>query len=163
MADRGNAASNRFEARARLYLTMADSQAQRIAQGWDETPADSKKLSPDELRQLWNYSPSPQPEQDFWSAHDQALAQAMSGLQDPTDPEQVQNAHSQAENKALESTYPWRAQLLGVGTAGIDEQIRRAAQLSKLVGDAHANQGDEEHDQSPSTAASSAYPPIGGA
>lgn len=132
MADRQSKASNRFEQRANLYLSMADAQAQRIADGWNEQPADSTRLGPDQLRQLWAYSPSQQPEADFWAMHDQLLQQAL--LQaDPSKPEQIDMAHHQAETKALEAIYPYRAQLAGIGTAQIDEQVKRAEHVQRLV------------------------------
>ena len=130
---RATAAQNRFAKRADLWLSASDAQAQRIADGWTEPPANSSKLSTDQVQQLWNDSPSEQPEQDFWTQHDQALASALAQLGPGADPQQVQAAHNQAETAALDSVYPFRAQLVGIGTTELEQQVKRADQIKQLV------------------------------
>lgn len=124
---------NRFEQRADLYLSTADAMAQRISDGWNEQPADSRKLTPDEIRQMWQFSPSEQPESDFWALHDQVLADNLNQLGPNPSQDAIAAAHNQAEMQALQAVYPNRAQLAGLGSMEIDGQVQRADQIQRLV------------------------------
>lgn len=130
---RAATAANRFQARADRYLSTADAQAQRIADGWNEPPANSHKLTTDEIRQLWSYSPSEQPEQDFWAMHDQVLQQNLAQLGPQADQQALAAAHGDAEQQALAAIYPNRAQLAGLGATELEEQVKRADQIKRLV------------------------------
>jgi hypothetical protein len=127
--------ANRFAARAVLFNQMTDAQARRIAAATDQPPADSVDVmkQPDMAKRAWAFSPSPQPEQDFWALHDQTLQAAMAQLPPDAPPEQVQAAHNMAETTALKQVYPYRSELVGIGTRMLDAQIDRAARIKRLV------------------------------
>lgn len=127
--------TNRFAVRATLYNEMTDAQARRIADATQQPPADSVDVARelDKVRFAWNYSPSPQPEQDFWALHDQTLQQAMAQVPPGAPPEQVQAAHNMAETTALQQIYPYRAELVGIGTRVLDDQVARAVRIKRLV------------------------------
>lgn len=131
---------NRFAVRAALYAEMTDQQAQRIAASTDQPPANSTDVAgKPELAKAWNYSPSPQPEQDFWALHDQKLQQNLAQVQanppsDPADLQQaVQAAHNDAETATLNQVYPYRADLIGIGSRVLEDQVSQAERIKRIV------------------------------
>ena len=91
---------------------------------------------PDQLVRAWNYTPpehAQTPEQDFWTIHDQALDQAVSQLPPDASPEMLQAAHNQAETQALNTVYPYRAELAGIGTKVLEDQVKQADRIKRIV------------------------------
>jgi hypothetical protein len=133
---------NRFVARAKLLNEMTDAQAKRLAAATAQPPADSTDLlsKPEQLMRAWNYSPSQTPEQDFWAMHDQVLQKNLSEVPSDAPPEVVQAAHNDAETQALNAVYPYRGDLIGVGTRMMDDQIKQAARIKRMV-DGHTQDG----------------------
>lgn len=116
---------NTFERRARMYEDRAREQAERLAAARAEPPADSRDLKPEEVRQAWDFSPSPQPETDFWSLHSQALDSArQQGIERPEEA---------ADAAAMTEVYPYRAKLVGMGTAPLKIAVQRAERLRRLI------------------------------
>ena len=107
----------RFEKRADLYNAMADERAQRVSDAWDQRPPNTVQPSPQDVHAAWHFSPSPNPQQDFWNVHDQSLQQALLQAGPNPAPEDVQAAYKQAELTALQQVYPYRlmvAPIVGV-------------------------------------------------
>jgi len=118
-------AHNRMELRANLYNDMADQRAQRVADSWDQVPAESKTLSPQDVHAMWHFTPSQDPAADFWNIHDTLLAQALSQNPNPQ-PADVQVAHKQAELGAIQAVYPYRLIVAPVQDLEPEAAVQRA-------------------------------------
>lgn len=125
---RTDRANNRFLQRAEAYNAAAQLQAERIAAGWDERPAEGQPATGPELARRWDYSPSPTPAADFWQVHDQTLASLLPAAQSPQD---VAKAHRTAEQAALQQVYPQRYQLLT--DLAPETAVKRANALAALA------------------------------
>ncbi len=132
MPDRADTAKNAFERRAWAFVEAADSIAKRVADQLDEPPANTRPLTAEQVRELWGYSPHPDPDAEFWRQHDQLLAEAQAaGDPDP---------HAVAEHGAMEEVYPMRLKLAEVGVSTIERQVRLADRLARLAGQQPAAQ-----------------------
>jgi len=138
MAEQKPDVTNRFVARALLYNELTDQQARRLAAATDQAPANTKDLSgnPDKLASAWQYTKSQDPAAEFWQLHDQTLQQNLAAVPPDAPPEVITAAHNDAETKALNAIYPYRAELMGVGTKVIEDQVAQADRIKKLV-DSH--------------------------
>jgi hypothetical protein len=123
---------NRIEKRADLYNTEADARARRVANSWDQVPAESRVLTPENAHAMWHYTMSPQPEQDFWSVHDATLQQTLAGNPQPK-PEDVQLAHKQAELAAIQAVYPYRLMVAPVQDLEPQAAVQRAERAHQMV------------------------------
>lgn len=126
---------NRFVQRAILYNQAVDDQAQRLAAATSQPPANAQDMSgdPAKLAAAWNFSPSQNPAADFWQLHDQTLAQNMAQVQPDSPPEMITAAHNNAETTALNAIFPYRGELMGVGTRPLGDQVSQAERISKIV------------------------------
>lgn len=126
---------NRFAVRAKLLNEMTDAQARRLAAATDQPPANVQDMAknPDKLVAAWNFTPSQDPATDFWTMHDQVLQQNMAELPSDAPPEAVVAAHNDAETKALNAVYPYRADLVGVGSRVLEDQVSQADRIKRLV------------------------------
>jgi hypothetical protein len=137
--------SNRLEKRALLYNQMADERATRVAAAWNEQPAESVNPTPQQVHAMWNFSPSQNPQADFWAIHDQTLQQAVAQLGPNPKSEDVQAAYQQAELTALQQVYPWRLKVAPVMGLEPDMAVQKAHQVFGIVqrvqngGQANAN------------------------
>lgn len=123
---------NPLERRARLAVQTMDAVARRAADAIDAPPPDSMEPTPAQARQAWEWSPRPDPATAYWQRHDAVLADAMQRI-DPNDPEQRQAAALEAERTALQEVYPYRALLVGLGSADLERQMARAKRLASLA------------------------------
>jgi hypothetical protein len=116
-------AQNPFERVAALVVDQAQNLAQRLSANLSEAPANSRELSPDEIKAMWYYSPTgqtpTQADATFWQVHDQVLAQT-------GDP-------NQAETQAMKASYPYRPTLALVGAANAEKQVQMAEYLRKSI------------------------------
>ena len=113
---------NAFERWATLIVDHAQDQAQRLADNMSGPPADSRELSPEDIKARWYYSPAGNAtaaDALFWQTHDQVLAQT--------------GDHAQAEQQAFQAAYPKRLPLVGSGVAAPEVQVKQAEQARKLV------------------------------
>jgi hypothetical protein len=126
---------NRFAARAKLLNETQDAQARRLAAATAQPPPDAQDLAgkPDQLARAWNYTPSPTPAEDFWTLHDQVLQQNLAQLGPQAEPAAVVAAHNDAETKALKAVYPYRADLAGIGTRVLEDQVAQAERIRRIV------------------------------
>jgi hypothetical protein len=126
---------NRFVARAVLYNETTDALARRIAAATEQPPANTQDMSgdPAKLAAAWHFSPSQNPAADFWAMHDQQLQQNLSQVPPDAPPEIVTAAHNDAETKALNAVYPYRGELIGVGSRVIEDQVAQADRIKRLV------------------------------
>lgn len=152
---------NRFVARAVLYNETANAQAQRLAVATSQPPANSTDLAakPGELAQAWHFSPSQSPAADFWQMHDDTLAQNLAKVPPGSPPDIFHAAHSDAESKALNAVYPYRAELIGQGTRQLEDQVAQAARIKRLVEGPSATAADVLPSAAPPPPAPVAPPP----
>ncbi len=127
--------ANRFVQRALLYNQQTDEQAQRLAAATAQPPGNMQDLSgkPDQLAKAWSFSPSANPAQDFWAMHDQVLQQNMAQVPPDAPPEVITAAHNAAETQALNAIYPYRAELSGIGTRPLEDQVAQAERIKRIV------------------------------
>ena len=110
---------NTMERRAHLIVEAMEAQAERMDAAMNEPPAGQVGVDAQRVREMWTFSPFPQPEQAFWAMHDLLLSQGA-----PPD---------MAEMRALEAVYPQRLVLAKVGATTIARQIALAERAARLV------------------------------
>jgi hypothetical protein len=118
---------NPFERVATLIVNQAQDLAQRLSDNLSEAPANSRELTPDEVKAMWYYSPAgspPEADAKFWQVHDQVLAQT--------------GDHVAAEQQAMQAAYPKRPILAAQGNASAERQVALAEAIRKQVDGEHA-------------------------
>src|SRR5436305_13977006 len=107
---------NLYERRGLLLADAVEDQGKRISEAMQQPPTNAVKLSPEQIRDYWRFSPNGMDEatnnQRFWEIHDQVLAQTGDA--------------SMAELQAMQQVYPYRSALIGQGIASIERQVQTA-------------------------------------
>lgn len=128
---------DRFNARAKLYNTMAADAASRIADAWGDVAPNQQQPSKVELAAMWNFTRSPNPAQEFYQRHDLALQQNLSQIPDTADVHEkqlaVMQAHQQAEQTAMDAVYPYRAVAYMRDALDVEQQVKMANRVASLV------------------------------
>jgi hypothetical protein len=113
---------NLFERRGALLALGVEEQGKRLAEAMSQPPTNAVKLTPSQFTDLWRFSPvgdEASANTAFWQIHDQILAQ-------------TGNA-AQAEDQAMQKVFPYRSELVGRGTAGIEKQVQTANDLRRAI------------------------------
>jgi hypothetical protein len=130
---------NVIERRAALCVDLLLDQAERMVAALDDQPPPGTVVpQPDQVREMWTFSPYPNPERAFWGMHDlllQSLLQQVSQQQMSGDEKMkaVRAAHQQAESQTLQRVYPQRAKLAQMGSTTIQRSIELAERAKRLA------------------------------
>lgn len=142
--------TNPFTRQATLIVDTAEDWAKRMAANLGEHPSDTKEATPQEVHEMFHFSPygTAAPE-EFWKKHDALLAMATkAGDPDP---------YAVAERGALDEVYPHRATLALLDSLGPEQRVERA---EMLLGVSHREIAKgNPHDALPSIVGPAGLPP----
>jgi hypothetical protein len=131
---------NVIERRATLCVDMLMDQAERMVAALDDQPPPGTLIpQPEQVREMWNFSPYPNPERAFWGMHDlllQSLLQQVAQQPQMSGDEHmkaVRAAHQQAESQTLLRVYQQRAKLAQMGSTTIQRSIELAERAKRLA------------------------------
>src|SRR5207237_4955172 len=81
----------------------------------------------------WHYKTAQPPEAAFWEKQDQWLQHSMAQLGTDAPPEAIVSAHNDAETQALNAVYPYRSDLVGIGSRVLEDQVAQSDRISRIV------------------------------